>query len=124
MSVGVILGVLGLLLLASSANCKFYKFVFAVYIYGMGILHCLLQSIVWFDICFVYPAQQVVEFAEADYEVVENNPPGRTLLITKDGPNVGTIMVTLQFFSLQQFRDMGFSESPFDTADTDTAESV
>ena len=31
MSVGVKLGVLGLLLLASSANCKFHKFVFAVY---------------------------------------------------------------------------------------------
>ena len=55
--------------------------------------------------------------------MVEDNPPGRTLLITKTGANVGTIVVTLQFFSLQEFRAMGFSETPFDTADTDTAES-
>ena len=65
----------------------------------------------------------MIGFAEADYEVVENDPPGRTLLITKDGVNLGTINMTLVFFSLQEFRDMGFSEAPFDTAGVDTAES-
>ena len=62
-------------------------------------------------------------FAESDFEVEENDPEGRTLLIEKSGENVGNIIMTLQFFSLQEFRNNNFSETGFDIADLDTAES-
>ena len=56
--------------------------------------------------------------------MIENDPGGRTLSIIKSGENNGTIMMTLVFFSLQEFRNNGFSETGFDTADLDTAESL
>ena len=64
----------------------------------------------------------MVGFAEADYEVIEDSPSDRTLLITKSGANVGTIIMTLRFLTLEEFRNGGFMEDPFDTAGVDPAE--
>ena len=76
------------------------------------------------SLIFLYPAQQIaLGFAENDFEVVENDPEGRTLLIIKSGENVGVINMVLQFFSLEEFRNNNFSEVGFDITDLDTAES-
>ena len=80
------------------------------------------------SLIFLHPAQQIaLGFAENDFEVVEDDPEGRTLLIIKSGENVGNIIMTLRFFSLQEFRNNNnnnnVSEADFDIIDLDTAES-
>ena len=83
-----------------------------------------IQNIVSSSTFCLYPAQQIaLGFAENDFEVVENDPEGRTLLIIKSGENIGTIDMTLLFFSLEEFRNNNFSETGFDITGLGTAES-
>ena len=65
-------------------------------------------------------------FEEQDYTLFEDqNPNDRLIQITKEsGTNIGSIIVTLDYFTLQQFRDMGMSEAGFDLVGLDSAERV
>ena len=57
--------------------------------------------------------------------MIEDDPGGRILRLTKDGINVGNIFIILQFRSLADLRaGLNFSETDFDTQGLDTAESV
>ena len=65
-------------------------------------------------------------FEENDYTLFEGQDPNTRLIqITKEsGTNVADITVTLQYLTLQQFRDMGLPEQGFDLDGLDTAERV
>ena len=92
-----------------------------------GIMRSLLAAALYtYALCvyqFPLPSSaQSLQFSELDYSVTEDNPSGRVLQITKTGTNNADIAVTLQYLSLQQYRDMGLSEANFDTQGLDTAE--